>query len=74
MELNTGVFIRNSGIEVKLGDKLKGGSTKEVVVLYDPECFTYVVQVIENPEFIFNLDEFVSEWSHLDVTGSIIIL
>jgi hypothetical protein len=71
MDLKTGQLLRN-GKEIMLGDKLKGGSTHEVVVLYDKENGKYIVQIISIPEYKFNLDEFLFEWSDLEVTGSIL--
>lgn len=71
MEPKTGQILRN-GKEVTLGDKLKGSSTHEVVVLYDKENEKYIVQIISIPEYKFNLDEFLSEWSDLDIIGSIL--
>jgi hypothetical protein len=60
------------GTEIMLGDKLKGDSTYEVVVLWDKTCKEYGIEIIDIPEFWFELDEFLSMWGNLYKIGSII--
>lgn len=69
MNFNTGRYLKD-GTEIRLGDKLKGSQTHEVVVLRDNDKIG--VQVIKFPDHWFDLDHFLEAWSDLKRIGSII--
>ena len=73
LNLGTGKFLRN-GLEICIGDKLKGRSTHEVVVVYDEDLSKFIVGIVEErlKDFWFDLDEFLNSWNDLEVTGSIV--
>ncbi|MEW9139760.1 hypothetical protein [Bacillus wiedmannii] len=59
------------GEKIKFGDILSSPTTHDVVVLIDVNREP-IVQVIEHKDYIFTLKGFVSKWSELSVTGSIL--
>ena len=71
MDLNTNRKLKD-GTEVKLGDKLKGESTHEFVVLKDESTDIFCVEAINNKMFVFGLDHFLNSWDDLKITGSIL--
>lgn len=65
----TGQFLNEQ--EIKLGDKLQGKQTAEVVVLWDEENNEYGVELVGKPECWVKLDYFLSKWNDLEVTGNV---
>jgi hypothetical protein len=63
----------SDGTEIQLGDKLKGSQSSEVVVLLDLKTNNHIVEVIENTNYWFPLDNFLNSWgSSVIKTGSIL--
>jgi hypothetical protein len=73
LNLDTGRKTRK-GETIRIGDTLKGGSTHEVVVVFEHDSEELVVEAVEDRLKImsFKLDKFISSWSDLEVTGSIL--
>ncbi|CDN39576.1 hypothetical protein [Bacillus thuringiensis] len=71
MDMFTDVLTQE-GEKIKFGDILSSPTTHDVVVLREVDGEP-IVQVIGHEEYIFTLKSFVSKWSELSVTGSILI-
>ncbi|HFJ9374995.1 TPA: hypothetical protein ACGW7B_005693 [Bacillus nitratireducens] len=70
MDIFTGLSTQK-GEKIKFGDILRSPTTHDVVVLIEVNREP-IVQVIEHKCYIFTLKSFVSQWSELSVTGSIL--
>lgn len=70
MKHDTGKTLSN-GETIKLGDKLKGSQTAEVVVLWDEENNEYRVEILGRTDFWWKLDYFLEKWSDLEITGNV---
>ncbi|MGF2716537.1 hypothetical protein ACQUY5_30715 [Bacillus cereus] len=57
------------GEEIKLGDILSSPMTHDVIVRLDPKR-GLVAEIIDRPDYVFDLKTFVSKWSDLHVTGN----
>jgi hypothetical protein len=73
LDLDTGRKTRKGEI-IRLGDKLKGERTHEVVVLLHHLSEELVVEAVEEhlKVITFPLDDYLSSWYDLEITGSIL--
>ncbi|MCU5181617.1 hypothetical protein [Bacillus toyonensis] len=70
MDIFTGVQTKR-GEKIKFGDILSSPITHDVVVLREVDGEP-IVQIIGHEDYVFALKSFVSKWSELSVTGSIL--
>lgn len=72
ISLETGEFTKE-GIQVLVGDVLRGPSTNEVTVMIEERTGKIVVQDQEWPDIYHSLDEFLRQWSYVQVVRNLIV-